>query len=65
MMSYTEWDFETENFTRSGLQGMAKPLKAFFLRLYLLVCQNCETLKVPTRAIFRPLIWNLADFKAK
>ena len=39
-----------------GFEGMAKLLKAFFLRLYLLVCQNCETLKVPTRAIFRPLI---------
>ena len=45
-------------FTGSGLEGMPKLLKAFFSRLFL--CQNYETLEVPTRAGFRPMIWNLA-----
>ena len=53
---YTEQ--EQKNFTGSGLEGAPKLFKAIFSRLFL--CQNYETLKVPTRAVFRPLIRNLA-----
>ena len=40
--------------TGSGLEGTPKLLKAFYSRSIL--CQNYETLEVPTRAVFRPLI---------
>ena len=43
--------------TGSEFEGAPKLLKAFFSRLFL--CQNCETFEVPTRAVFRPRIWNL------
>ena len=43
-----------KNFTGSGFEGTPKLLKAFFSRLFL--CQNYETLEVPTRAVFRPLV---------
>ena len=40
-----------KNLTGSGLEGMPKLLKAFFLGLFL--CQNYETLEVPTRAVWK------------
>ena len=40
--------------TGSEFEGAPKLLKAFFTRLFL--CQNYETLEVPTRAVFRPRI---------
>ena len=49
-ISYTERDFEQE----SGFEGTQKLLKTFFSRQF--SCQNYETLEVPTRAIFRPLV---------
>ena len=42
-----------KNLTGSEFQGAPKLLKAFSSRLFL--CQNYETLEVPTRAVFRPL----------
>ena len=41
-------------FTGSGFEWAPKLLKAFFARLFL--CQNYETLGVPTQGIFRPLV---------
>ena len=49
-----------KNFTGSGIEGTPKLLESFFSRLFL--CQNYEALEVPTRAEFRPLIWNLAVY---
>ena len=43
-----------KNLTGSEFEGMPRLLKAFFSRL--LLCQNYETLEVPTRAVFCPLI---------
>ena len=43
-----------KNFTGSGLEGTPKLLKAFYSRSILR--QNYETLEVPTRAVFSPLI---------
>ena len=43
-----------KNFTGSGFEWTPKLLKAFFARLFL--CQNYETLEVPSRAVFRPLV---------
>ena len=43
-----------KNLTGSDFDGAPKLLKAFFSRLFL--CQNYETLEVPTRAVFYPLI---------
>ena len=43
----------SENFT----------FKSFFSRLFL--CQNYETLEVPTRAVFRSLIWNFLSYYDK
>ena len=43
-----------KNFTGSRFEGTPKLLKAFFSRQF--SCQNYETLEVPTRAIFRPLV---------
>ena len=43
-----------KNLTRSEFQGAPKLLKAFFSRLFL--CQNYETLEVPTRAAFHPRV---------
>ena len=40
--------------TGSEFEGTPKLLKAFFSRLFL--CQNYETLEVPTRAVFRYLV---------
>ena len=54
-VSYIENDIlEQKKITGSGLEGTPKLLKAFFSRL--LLCENYETLEVPTRAVFRPLI---------
>ena len=39
-----------KHFTRSGIEGTPKLLKAISLRLFL--CQNYETLEFPTRAVF-------------
>ena len=59
MISHTHSEIlRQKNFTGSRFAGAPKLLKAFFSRLFL--WQNYETLKVPTRAVFRPLIWNLA-----
>ena len=59
MISHTHSDIlKQKNFTGSGFEGAPKQLKAFFTRLFLR--QNYETLEVPNRAVFRPLIWNLA-----
>ena len=41
-------------FTGSEFEGTPKLLKAFFSKLFL--CQNYETLEVPTQVLFRPLI---------
>ena len=61
MISHTHSEIlKQKNFTGSGFEVAPKLLKAFFSRLYL--WQNYETLEVPTRAIFRPLIWNLAIY---
>ena len=49
-----ERDFEQKIFTRSGLEGGPKLLKAFFSRLF--SCKNYEALEVPTREFFHPLI---------
>ena len=46
-----------KNLTGSEFEGAPKLLKAFFSRLFL--CQNYETLEVPTRAVFHPLVCNL------
>ena len=43
-----------KNFTGKRLEGAPKLFKASFSRL--LLCQNYQTLEVPTRAVFRPLI---------
>ena len=43
-----------KNLTGSEFEGAPKLLKAFFSRLFL--CQNYETLEVPTQTIFRPLV---------
>ena len=43
-----------KNLTGSEFEGAPKLLKAFFSRLFL--CQNYETFKVPTRALFRYLV---------
>ena len=42
-----------KNLTGSEFEGAPKLLKAFFSKLFL--CQNHETLEVPTRAVF--VIW--------
>ena len=47
-----------KNLTGSEFEGAPKLLKAFLSRLFL--CQNYETLEVPTRAVFRPLIRKFA-----
>ena len=49
-----------KNFTGSRIEGAPKPLTAFLSRLFL--CQNYETLEILTRAVFRPLIRNLAVY---
>ena len=46
----------------TGLEGMPKLLKALFSRLFL--CQNYETLEVPTQAVFCPLILKFGSFIA-
>ena len=43
-----------KNLTESEFKGVPKFLKGFFLRLFL--CQNYETLEVPTRAVFHLLV---------
>ena len=57
-MIVTERDFETEKFDRKCDWKDAKTFKTAFLSI-LFLCQNYETFKVPTRAVFRPLTWNL------
>ena len=43
-----------KNFTGNGFEGTQKLLKAFFSRQFL--CKNYETLEVPTRVVFCPLV---------
>ena len=58
MISHTHNEIlKQKNFSGSGFEGAPKLWKAFFSRL--LLWQNYETLEVPTRAVLRPLIWNL------
>ena len=47
-----------KNLTGSEFEGALKLLKVIFSRLFL--CQNYETLKIPTRAVFGYLVCNLA-----
>ena len=54
VISRTQNEILKQSFARFGLEGAPKLLKAYFSRLFL--CQNYETLEVPTRAVFRPLI---------
>ena len=59
MISHTQNEIlKQKYFTGSGTEGTLKLLKTFLSKLFL--CQNYETLEVPTRAVFRPLIGNLA-----
>ena len=49
-ISYTEQDFETEKLHREWAWGDGKTFKSFFLETIL--CQNYETLEVPTQTVF-------------
>ena len=46
-----------KNLVGSEIEGAPKLLKAFLSRLFL--CQNYETLEIPTRAVFLYLVCNL------
>ena len=59
VISHTQKEIlKQKKFPGSKFEGTPKLLKALFSSLFL--CQNYETLEVPTRAVFHPLICNLA-----